>query len=187
MSGQVRFTMHYLPEVAAKARDGRLPLWYRVSLLAETRLRANGHGHFERGELAKLLGVSDRSNVRRAIIDAIKYNHLDRRSNTTCLVVPAHQVEMKFGAQSEACERHRNVVTQRPQRPPVVVVERPQSGRSVTTRKPVTCDDAQSLSDISHVRSYKKLLTDSEIRERRSRQTRRQTKVSQKEGRHEPR
>lgn len=99
---------HYQHGWALKAVDDRwnVPLWQRVSFLAYARHEANGHAPFEPGEIGKILGRNDPSNLSNAIREAVRLDWLDVSSCAQCLVVPAHLIFGGLGNAEKRCEFH---------------------------------------------------------------------------------
>jgi hypothetical protein len=83
-----------------RAKNHDLPMWLRVASLAFGHHRRNGHANFAPGDLKKILAVLDEktgelrpnANVSRSIKEAVGYGLLTPASQTTCLVVVAHEV-----------------------------------------------------------------------------------------------
>ncbi len=86
------------------AHDTNNAWWQRISFLAYSRSRANGHASFARGEIAAMLGTS-RQQVSKAITVAVRNGWLDNGSHTRCLVVPSHIIRggANNGNESDPC------------------------------------------------------------------------------------
>lgn len=88
-----------------RALDASLPLWLRISCLAYSRVPANGHANFTRGELAGLLG-KNRQRIDEAIRTAVNYGWLLADSCSECLLPPSDFIEMSIGNSRKKCETH---------------------------------------------------------------------------------
>jgi hypothetical protein len=102
-----------------RSADPRLPSWLRIVCLADGMHKANGHANFDRGtrwapgHLALVLGEVDRATGeihpahRNTVLDAIDkavgLGFLAEGSNSACLIVPLHHVEMGVGNRHERC------------------------------------------------------------------------------------
>lgn len=91
------------------------PEWFRVWSLAIARMQANGHANFSPGQIARILGKQSSregwapkptTGVSQAISLAKAKGLLDRRSTSTCLVVPAHVWQGGLGSPSKTCPVH---------------------------------------------------------------------------------
>jgi len=81
----------------------------RLYFLALTRNRGDGHAHFDRGELSRLLGV-DRRNVSKAIQAAAKRDLVRADSSAQCIWLPRghdHRAGGKELTDHYPCRHHK--------------------------------------------------------------------------------
>jgi hypothetical protein len=65
--------------------DPRVPLHLRVTVLAYRDADSTDVLYLDPGDLASLLGVTDRRVIHKAVLRAVEAGFLDRRSGTTAL------------------------------------------------------------------------------------------------------
>lgn len=100
------FRMHYQSVFREMASDSDRPLWDRLGMLAWGTVRANGHAHFQPGELAEFFGVPAK-RISEALAKAKGKGMIDETSSTRCLVVPEHVAVRKGeGNPAEPCSVH---------------------------------------------------------------------------------
>ena len=83
--------------------------YLRIYFLALTRNRGDGHAHFDRGELSRLLGV-DRRNLAGVITAAAKRGLVRSDSNSQCLWLPRghdHRASGKELTDHYPCQHHK--------------------------------------------------------------------------------
>lgn len=103
------------------ARTSTAPYPVRLAWLAQGRANKHGHAPMKRGEVAQVLGITDKYNARRAIREAVAAGLLDKRSGTTCLVLPdyLHHKSKDWRPTRNPCDRpHRTRVGGSPHDPP---------------------------------------------------------------------
>ena len=89
-----------------RALSLKQPLWLSVSLMAYSRVGANGCAPFpKKQELAKILGKC-RQDIDRAIRTAVEYGFLDEASCSECLRPPGDLVEFSLGSRRKGCAVH---------------------------------------------------------------------------------
>lgn len=108
---------HEIDHLERMADNADLPLWLRLHYLAMSRMRSDGHAHFERGEVARLMGKvnkegelipADRRAIQRGMKMAKERGVLSDESGTTCLVVPRNVAwKGKFKHIESTCTRHK--------------------------------------------------------------------------------
>jgi hypothetical protein len=106
------------------ARNADLDMWFRVFALAYSRIRANGHAVFLKGEIAELLGKPDYA-ISQAIRLAEKKKLLDPSSNARCLVLPSHKVAGHIGSHKTPCPVHDALRAKRQKGPASATVTHP--------------------------------------------------------------
>ncbi|MCW2513577.1 MAG: hypothetical protein JWR11_2619 [Mycobacterium sp.] len=142
------YAYHYQSAWRERAHDTKAPnpLWFRIMCLAYGSHRRNGHASFGPGEIARQLGVES-NRVSEAIAAAKARGLIDAKSNSRCLIVPAHAITHGPGVPTEPCgycEGKRNgrrkpqIRRQSPTRPLTpAVAERPVETSSASNVMPL--------------------------------------------------
>lgn len=73
------------PWVAWLTSDRRIPLWLRVVVVAYNNANDDDVLFLDPGELGRLVGVSDRKMLHKAVLRAVEAGFLAERSGTTAL------------------------------------------------------------------------------------------------------